>query len=174
MTAPFSSEADADPARLSQSLRECRLELAELRRAQEVREELLAPLELAQRQLESVTRVLDRHLTGAEQEATPRRRTFFGRSSDPDPAAPTAAEAGDLARLRACPLFDGPWYLRQYPKTIRTGLSPALHYLRLGGEQRNDPGPHFSVSAYLRDHPDLPQGTNHLLHYLDSVPSVTT
>ena len=61
----------------------------------------------------------------------------------------------DLVReVEASPLFDGGWYLREYPKTVRSGLSPALHYVRHGNERSLDPGPRFDTSNYLTRHPD--------------------
>lgn len=171
MTDDTPGEAGADVDHLVESLRQCRRELASARRELEARAEALAPLELAERQLHDVTRILDRHLTKAEEPA-PLRRTLFSRR--PTATGPTPAELADLERIRASPLFDGPWYLQEYPKVIRTGLSPALHFLRLGAAQRKDPGPSFSVSAYLVAHPGLPKGTNPLLHYLDSQPGATS
>ncbi|MDO9395581.1 MAG: hypothetical protein Q7T71_03445 [Herbiconiux sp.] len=181
MTNDTPPEAEVDVARLVESLRQCQQELADLRHEQEVREERLAPLEQGHAQLQSITRLLDRHLTKAEQETAappkPQRRRLFPPRPTPEAdttGGPDPSEVADLERIRASPLFDGAWYLQTYPKVIRTGLSPALHYLRLGADQLKDPGPHFSVGAYLRDHPDVPDGTNHLLHYLDRVPGVAT
>lgn len=165
-------EADVDVDHLERSLREARRELALLRQQQEAREEQVAPLQLAEQQLADLTRVLDRHLTRSEEPAAPRRRGLLRRT--PVEGGPTPEELVALERIRATPLFDGPWYLRQYPKVVRTGLSPALHFLRIGARQRKDPGPHFAVEAYLREHPGLPRGTNPLLHYLDSLPGATS
>ncbi len=172
MTDATSSETDVDVDRLRQSLRQCRLELAGLRQGEEAREERIAVLELAERQLHDLSTVLDRHLTKAERQGTPSRRALFTRRRHPD--GPLPSEVADLRRIRRSVLFDGAWYLQQYPKVVRSGLSPALHYLRLGAAQRRDPGPHFSASAYLRDHPELPKGTNPLLHYLDHTPGVVS
>lgn len=173
MSDATSSETDVEVDRLRQSLRQCRLELAELRRGEEAREERIAVLELAERQLHDLSTVLDRYLTKAERQAGPEeRRTWWRRRRREGAALPS--ETADLRRIRRSVLFDGAWYLQQYPKVLRSGLSPALHYLRLGAAQRRDPGPHFSASAYLRDHPELPQGTNPLLHYLDHAPGVVS
>ncbi|MEO9324923.1 hypothetical protein ABFT23_15620 [Nocardioides sp. C4-1] len=199
------SDLAAEVSSLSRSLDQARAELAALRAEQEVREELLAPLEMAQRQLHTVTETLDRHLSQLERERSQAEHTAAvalvehdrfarWRSRLPQrirghagaPAVtrrgpggglegpPTPEESADLDRLRSSPLFDGAWYLQRYPRVIRTGLSPALHYLRRGAAQRKDPGPHFDAAAYHQANPDLPDTVNALLHYLDHVPGVAT
>ncbi len=69
--------------------------------------------------------------------------------------------------LTASELFDGNWYLAEYPDVAAAGINPALHYLRHGAEAGRDPGPRFSTSKYLERHPDVARaGMNPLLHYL--------
>lgn len=64
-------------------------------------------------------------------------------------------------------LFDAGWYLERYPEAAKSGMQPALHYLRVGAAQGNDPGPYFSSSDYLARYPDVgAAGMNPLIHYL--------
>lgn len=75
----------------------------------------------------------------------------------------------DMRLLHASDLFDGDWYLAEYPDVAGTGIDPAEHYLRFGALEGRDPGPQFRTAAYLRDHPDLAEGRgNALLHFLRS------
>lgn len=162
------ADTDPDVARLEESLRQCRRELAAVRQEQETWGERVAPLEHAERQLRALAEALDQHLTDTER-ATSGVKGWLKRRLV---AGPTPAEVDDVARLRASPLFDGAWYLQEYPEVVRTGLSPALHYLRHGAAERKDPGPSFDTRAYLREHPEVPRGTNPLLHFQASVPGV--
>lgn len=66
--------------------------------------------------------------------------------------------------LAASPLFDGRWYLRNYPDILEAGLDPVRHYLKSGGPEDRDPGPGFSSGAY-RLAQDLPAGIVPLLHF---------
>jgi hypothetical protein len=152
----------------AEALRQCRVELAAVREEQEAREERLAPLEDEARRFEALSVALDEHLTARER-ATAGLRGWLKRRLVP---GPTPAEAEDVVSIRESPLFDGAWYLREYPQVVGTGLSPALHYLRHGARERKNPGPYFDTRAYLQEHPDLPRGTNALLHYQASVPGV--
>ena len=72
-----------------------------------------------------------------------------------------------MAAIQESGLLDGPWYLREYPHVVSSGLSPARHYLRHGAAAGLDPSPDFSTEDYLRRHPDLAaDGENPLLHHL--------
>jgi hypothetical protein len=78
---------------------------------------------------------------------------------------PTPEEArilADLATLRACPLFDAPWYIASNPTVAQSGIDPVLHYLLSGAAGGADPGPWFDTAAYRARHPGM-QG-NPLLH----------
>jgi hypothetical protein len=163
------ADTEPDVTRLEESLRQCRAELATLRAEQETWGERIAPLELAERRLRELAGALDEHLTDVEH-VTPGLKGWLKRRVAAGSPAPD--EVGDLAKIRSSPLFDGTWYLQQYPDVVRSGLSPALHYLRHGAAQRKDPGPHFDARAYLKEHPDLPRRVNPLLHYQASVPGV--
>jgi hypothetical protein len=162
-------DTEPDVAGVEESLRQCRLELAALREEQETWGERIAPLEHAQRRLQEITTALDEHLSAIEA-ATPGVKGWVKRRLIHTAVAPS--EVADLERIRRSPLFDGAWYLMQYPDVVASGLSPALHYLRHGAALRRDPGPSFDARAYLRDHPELPRRANPLLHYQASVPGV--
>ena len=75
----------------------------------------------------------------------------------------------NLKILRGSGLFDGAWYLARNKDVARAGIDPALHYLRIGGREGRDPGPHFRAGHYLAMYPDIKAGgLNPLLHYLKS------
>jgi hypothetical protein len=75
---------------------------------------------------------------------------LLGRGPSTDPES-------DLVReVEGSDLFDGPWYLRTHPKAARSGLSPALHYVRHAA--RLDPGPRFHTRRYLEQHPEAAAG----------------
>jgi hypothetical protein len=97
----------------------------------------------------------------AKQSAGDRPALRFGRGRAADPEA-------DLVReVEAAEEFDGGWYLQQNPRAVRSGLSPALHYVRQGNAKKLDPGPRFSTAGYLRRHPEAADsGLPALLHAL--------
>lgn len=68
---------------------------------------------------------------------------------------PQGDEAELVREVESSPLFDGGWYLRTHRRAVRSGLSPALHYVRNGNRKGLDPGPEFSTSAYLDAHPEV-------------------
>ena len=63
--------------------------------------------------------------------------------------------------------FEESWYLSEYPDVAQVGLSPILHYLRVGGHLWRNPGRGFDAAWYLEQNPDVKaSGLNPLLHYL--------
>ncbi|WP_339618970.1 hypothetical protein [uncultured Marinimicrobium sp.] len=69
--------------------------------------------------------------------------------------------------LQQSELFDGQWYLAQYPDVVQSGLKPEEHYVRHGAFEGRDPGPYFSSKNYLRANPDVAKaGLNPLVHYV--------
>ena len=50
-------------------------------------------------------------------------------------------------------LFDANWYLRRHLDAARSGLSPAAHYVRIGGPARDDPSEVFDTSSFLQRNP---------------------
>jgi hypothetical protein len=68
--------------------------------------------------------------------------------------------------LRTDPLFDGDWYLRQYPDVARSRLPLYWHYWRHGAAEGRDPNPFFDTDWYLARYPDVREhGMNPLDHY---------
>lgn len=64
-------------------------------------------------------------------------------------------------------LFDGGWYLEQYPDVRSLGIDPAEHYLRWGASMGRDPSPRFSTRHYLKVNPDVAASRrNPLVHYV--------
>lgn len=73
----------------------------------------------------------------------------------------------DLMVLRNNPLFDSAWYLKNYPDVKKSGLDPALHYLKFGAKEGRDPGPKFSTLGYIKKHSELDVSEeNPLLNYI--------
>lgn len=156
---------DREVAKLEASLRSCRLELAAVRAEQESWAEEHAELDRVRTQLNELSERLDERLRQAARSAGFRgwlkRRLLSSLPSD--------SELADVATLEDSDLLDGAWYLRRYPEVAATGLSPALHYLRHGAQERKDPGPGFSTPQYFREHPRLVPGRdNPLLHHLST------
>jgi O-antigen biosynthesis protein len=64
-------------------------------------------------------------------------------------------------------MFDGDWYLTQYPDVARAGLNPLLHFISFGAAEGRDPHPLFDTSWYLKQNPDVAAANmNPLEHYL--------
>lgn len=79
---------------------------------------------------------------------------------------PTEAEAALLAVVRASELFDPAWYVSRYADVRALDMDAAEHYVRFGAAEGRDPGPRFSVQAYLALHEDVAaSGLNALDHY---------
>ena len=149
---------------LEKSLHQCRSELASVRHQYESMAETSAAAERAAAQAVEISRVLNEHLVASEAVAAGPKGWLKRRVL---PNAATASEIAEAQQLRDSSLFDGAWYLRTYPEVIATGLSPALHYLRLGAAQGKDPGPEFSTNHYLSRHPMVARRrVNPLLNHL--------
>ncbi len=74
-------------------------------------------------------------------------------------------DAGTLRRIRTHPLFNEAWYLAQYSDVAAMNMDAAEHYLRFATVLLRDPGPDFSTTAYLEQHPQAARdGINPLLH----------
>lgn len=147
-----------------ESLRHCRLELAAARQRLEVLSESQAAAELARDQLARLAGDLDARLTRSERASSGWR----GRVKRAlNRRIPTPEELKAAKELRKSSLFDGVWYLSTYPEVAKTGLSPALHYLRHGAKEGKDPGPDFSTRYYAARHPLISRTrTNPLLNHL--------
>lgn len=171
------ADDEVELGKVRELLRLCRLELAAVREEQERWAEEHATLFHAREQLIALSERLDEAL--AKQEQTPAGvRSWLRRRLPATAMSPSPREVADVARLRATPLFDGAWYLREYPAVAASGMSPALHYLRRGARNGRNPGPYFDTADYVAKHPDLPRRANPLLHYVASLgladPGMTT
>src|SRR3984885_14662115 len=63
-------------------------------------------------------------------------------------------------------LFDGSWYVGEYPDVAKSGRSPARHYLEEGYLLGYRPNPLFDSRWYLQRYEDVRRaGINPLLHY---------
>ncbi|WP_243838943.1 hypothetical protein [Aeromicrobium yanjiei] len=136
-------------------------ELAQARRQLEEQAERAAAHEVAQRRLRQLATRLDQRLTRSESVSGVRGWLKRRQLS----TMPRTEEDDALAVLRSSSLMKGAWYLTRYPEVVSTGLSPALHYLRVGAAQHKDPGPAFNTRKYLAQHPDLPRDVNPLVHF---------
>jgi hypothetical protein len=155
---------------LRESLRICQLELAQVRALEESLQEDAAEtrnrLMSTERRFKELSRRVNAQLSalpgGSDLGSKVRRRLESRRRA--------RSEEWRLVRtLRSSDLFSGPWYLRQYPEVVSTGLPPALHYLRTGATEGLDPGPEFSTAGYRESHPDLAaSGVNPLIHHLQA------
>jgi hypothetical protein len=64
-------------------------------------------------------------------------------------------------------LFDPEWYIREYPNVVKSGRSPAQHYLEEGYLRAYRPNPLFDTRWYLEHYDDVRRsGINPALHYL--------
>jgi GT2 family glycosyltransferase/glycosyltransferase involved in cell wall biosynthesis/SAM-dependent methyltransferase len=69
--------------------------------------------------------------------------------------------------IRRSIYFDRLWYLERNPQLVASKKDPAIHYIRYGAREGQDPGPIFSTARYLELHPEVAaSGMNPLLHYL--------
>lgn len=75
-----------------------------------------------------------------------------------------------LRQVRAVdgsPLFDAAWYAAENPDVAASGLSPALHYVTIGGLEGRDPGPGFSARRYAGQQPGFDRArVPALVHFL--------
>jgi O-antigen biosynthesis protein len=93
-------------------------------------------------------------------------RKMIGRAGDVR-AGDNQLNDEDSRQLAESGLFDGDWYLQQYPNVRAAGVNPILHYLRHGAGEGCDPNPLFDSDWYLEQNPDIrAAGVNPLLHYL--------
>lgn len=73
----------------------------------------------------------------------------------------------DAGLLRQSEVFDGAWYLAQYPDVANAGMDPVDHFLRFGAAELRNPSPGFDTAGYLKRYPDVAEaGLNPLLHYI--------
>ena len=71
----------------------------------------------------------------------------------------------EMWTIRRARLFDATWYRQRYPDVAASGLGALEHFCRYGWRRGRDPGPHFSISLYLAEHPDAALEGNPLVHF---------
>ena len=164
-----STGAEHDAASLRDSLRLARRELKwtqiehehqaeSLQRVRRQRARLREQLDLTS---EALAAVLSEQYWA--QERGP--RAALGRLARRGRPDADASEADLVAEVEASDLFDGAWYLRQYPEAVRDRVAPAVHLVRHGNERGLDPSERFSTRAHLDARPDagdLPALVHHL------------
>lgn len=75
--------------------------------------------------------------------------------------------ARNVAVIRQSELFDGEWYLKQYPQASSHKYGAAGHYLENGVELKTNPSPLFDGNWYLQTYQDVnDSGMNPLFHYI--------
>jgi glycosyltransferase involved in cell wall biosynthesis len=80
-----------------------------------------------------------------------------------------AVRAVDVDLVKNSGLFDGAWYVDEYPDVQALRMDPAEHYLAFGAKLGRNPSPDFDAKAYLAANDDARVGgVNPLLHYLAS------
>lgn len=150
------------------------------RRFRERKENRAATMSL-ERRLEDERKKSAAHLRRAQQlsRALKEYGDWTGRKSrrlDPRAiirAASAALQGRRPGRARAfyeiiaTPYFNAEYYLAKYPDVARSGMHPAMHYLRHGGFEGRAPSPLFNGAEYLRQHPDVAKARiNPLLHFI--------
>ena len=65
------------------------------------------------------------------------------------------AEFAQANVIRRSLYFDRLWYLERHPELARKRKDPAMHYLRYGANDGEEPGPLFSGRQYLKSNPDV-------------------
>lgn len=150
-----------DEVDLTESLRLARRELKFALGRQEAAQEAL---QRSRRQRANLREQLDVSSTALARMLS---EGYWAKHTGAAPAVGGDDESDRVAAIEASDLFDGAWYVRAHPDVLVERLSPALHYLRVGGLTGAEPGPGFDTEQYLRDHPeardsDLPP----LLHQL--------
>lgn len=94
----------------------------------------------------------------------------------PAPAAPqapatppdaAAREAFNAQLIAGSGLFDAKFYTASHPDVAASGLTPEVHYLRIGGTAGLPPSPRFDGGDYLARYRDVRDaGLNPLVHFL--------
>jgi hypothetical protein len=74
--------------------------------------------------------------------------------------------SADERLIASSPWFDAEWFLREYPKARRSGMTPAYYYLLHGNSGTCSPGPDFIGEEYLALNLDVKWAhLNPLLHF---------
>lgn len=165
----------SDARAVEEDLALCRRELARERVDSEQLREQLSKTTTQRDRAVRQARLMSRHVNSlllerdrTAEPQTPGRVLRWRRGKATHPPESGGEEmARQIDMLRASDLFDGPWYLRTYPEALKSGLSPARHYLETGADQGLDPGPKFGTTRYRHEHPEVDRdGVNPLVHHL--------
>ena len=85
----------------------------------------------------------------------------------PPGASPPDRDSANARIILQSPLFDAAWYQRFYTEVSGSGMSPELHYLRIGAAKGFAASAQFDSADYLRRYDDVREtGINPLVHYL--------
>jgi glycosyltransferase involved in cell wall biosynthesis len=80
--------------------------------------------------------------------------------------ADTQRRIDEMDLLSKSGLFDGRFYLSQYPDIAQAGVSALEHFYDYGFREGRRPNPYFDPPWYLKHNPDvLASGTHPLTHY---------
>lgn len=75
-------------------------------------------------------------------------------------------ELGLKRCIISSPLFDSEWYAANFDDVKDSGLSPELHYLRIGASLGRPPSKNFDTERYLKENNDVENNFfNPLVHY---------
>ena len=112
------------------------------------------------------------HYFASDDEVVAQHRAFSdlakpvpGLGAAPDDGADFALQA-ERAVLRDSGLFQGAWYLANYPDVADAGMDPLEHFCVNGWRERRKPNPHFDSGWYLQTYAEaIGPDANPLLDY---------
>jgi hypothetical protein len=74
----------------------------------------------------------------------------------------------EMQLIAASGIFDGDWYLQEYPDVAAARVDALNHFYATGWREGRDPGPDFATSAYLKANRDVARaGMNPVIHYIE-------
>ncbi|MEL6957343.1 MAG: glycosyltransferase [Pseudomonadota bacterium] len=79
---------------------------------------------------------------------------------------PRTVTPKEVRQVEESGLFDGGWYVSEYPDVAQLDLAPAAHYLMLGAALGRNPSLRFDTKGYRAAYPETGD-QNPLLHYLN-------
>jgi FkbM family methyltransferase len=78
-----------------------------------------------------------------------------------------SGDPGSVDRHHVRSLFDGEYYLNEYPDIRAAGVDPLGHFMEQGWKEKRNPNREFNTAFYLRSNPDVVEaGVNPFLHYI--------
>ena len=85
----------------------------------------------------------------------------------PLPLPAESREAENAKLIAASGLFDAAWYQAKRPEVAKSGLSPVMHYLKIGAAKGWAPSPGFDSADYAARYKDVSKtGMNPLVHFI--------